>query len=88
MLVNSVETFSNFILIIIESNQFNSKLNIAITVNIAIFLKTFFNRTPLVATSELKSNINDTNLGKNKKKLFLYFDTSHGNQTKFVFIHC
>ena len=54
--------------------MFNSKLNIAvfaIFLNIAIFLKTFFlNRTPLVAASELSSNISNTNLDKNKKKLF------------------
>ena len=34
----------------------------------------------MVAVSKLKSNINHANLGKNKKKLFLYFDNSHKNQ--------
>ena len=32
-----------------------------------------------MAASELESNISNTNLDKNKKKLFLYFDTSHTN---------
>ena len=32
-----------------------------------------------MTTSELESNISNTNLHKNKKKLFLYFDTSHTN---------
>ena len=32
-----------------------------------------------MAASELKSNVSNTNLNKNKKKLFLYFDNSHGN---------
>ena len=41
---------------------FNCKLNIAITVNITIF----FYRTPLVPASELKSNISNANLDKNK----------------------
>ena len=34
-----------------------------------------------MATSELKSNISSVNLNKSKKKLFLYFDNSHANQT-------
>ena len=34
-----------------------------------------------MAVSELKSNISNVNLNKNKKKLFLYFDNSHANQT-------
>ena len=39
--------------------------------------------------SEIKSNISNTNLDKNKKKLFLNFDFSHANQTnKFFFIYC
>ena len=33
----------------------------------------------MVAASGLKSNISNANL--NKKKLFLYFDNSHANQT-------
>ena len=76
-------TFShNFTLIINDSRLFNSNLNIAITVNIARFLKTaFFYRTPLVTASELKSNISIASLDKNEKKLFLYIDTSHANQT-------
>ena len=41
----------------------------------------FFYRTPLVAASELKSNISDVNLNESKKKLFFYFDNSHTNQT-------
>ena len=50
--------------------------------NIAKFLKTnFFYRTPLKAASELKSNISNVILNKSKKKLFLYFDNSHANQT-------
>ena len=54
----------------------------AVTMNIAIFLKkAFFIEHPLVAASELKCNISNTNRDKNKKKLFLYFDTSHSNET-------
>ena len=34
-----------------------------------------------MATSEFKSNISDVNLNNSKKKLFLYFDNSHANQT-------
>ena len=34
-----------------------------------------------MAASELKS-ISNVNLNENKKKLFLYFDNSHTNQTK------
>ena len=34
-----------------------------------------------MAASELKSNISNVNLNKSKKKLFLYFDNSHANQT-------
>ena len=34
-----------------------------------------------MAASELKSNISNVNLNKIKKKLFLYFDNSHANQT-------
>ena len=34
-----------------------------------------------MAASELKSNVSNANLDKNEKKLFLYIDTSHGNQT-------
>ena len=45
------------------------------------FLVQPFYRTPLVAASELESNISNANLNKNKKKLFLYFDNSHANQT-------
>ena len=48
---------------------------------------TVFYRVPLVAASELKYNICNANLDKNKKKLFLYFDTSHANQTNIFFIH-
>ena len=56
--------------------------------NIAIFLKTvFLYITPLVAASELESNISNTNLDKNKKKLFLYFDTSHTNHANKIFFH-
>ena len=46
-----------------------------------------FYRIPLVAASELKSNVCKANLDKNKKKLLLYFDTSHPNQTNIFFIH-
>ena len=57
--------------------MFTRKLSIAIAVNIAVFLKTaFLYIAPLVAASELESNISNTNLDKNKKKLYLYFDTS------------
>ena len=35
--------------------------------------------------SELKSNISNANLDRNKKKLFLYLDTNHANQT--IFLH-
>ena len=34
-----------------------------------------------MAASGLKSNISNANLNKNKKKLFLYFDNNHANQT-------
>ena len=34
-----------------------------------------------MAASELKPNISNVNLSKDKKKLYLYFDNSHGNQT-------
>ena len=34
-----------------------------------------------MAASELKANISNANLDKNKNKLFLYFGTSHANQT-------
>ena len=37
----------------------------------------------MVAVSELISNTSNANLGKNKKKLFLYFDTRHANQRNF-----
>ena len=53
-----------------------------------MFKNSFFYRTPLVAVSELKSNISNANLDKNKKKLFLYVDTNHANQTKNFLIHC
>ena len=46
----------------------------------------FFYRTLLVAASEVKSNISNANLDKNKKKLLLYFDTSHANQNKYFFL--
>ena len=36
---------------------------------------------PLISASELKSDISKENLKKSKKKLFLYFDNSHANQT-------
>ena len=52
-----------------------------------MFKNGFFYRTPLVAVSELISNISNANLGKSKKKLFLYLDTNHVNQTKNFFIH-
>ena len=38
-----------------------------------------------MAASELKSNVSNANLDKNKKKLFLYFDASHANQTNIFF---
>ena len=34
-----------------------------------------------MAASELKSNISNANLNKSKRKLFLYLDKSHTNQT-------
>ena len=49
--------------------------------NSAVQNFTVFYRMSLVAASELKSNISNANLDKIKKKLFLYFDTSHANQT-------
>ena len=67
-------------------------MNIGITVNIAIFLKIVFFIEHLVAASELKSNISNANLDKIKKRLFLYFDNSHTNQTnnteKIGFFSC
>ena len=43
--------------------------------------------------AQLKLNVSNTNLNKNKKKLFLHFDNSHANQTNTTkkmtfFIHC
>ena len=68
--------------------MFTRKLNIAIAVNIAIFLKTaFLYIAPLVAASELESNISNTNLDKNKKKLYLYFDTSDTSHANKNFFH-
>ena len=60
--------------------------------NIAKFQRTtFFNRTLLMAVSELKSNVSNVNLNKSKKKLFLHFDNSHTNQInttkKMIFIY-
>ena len=81
----------NFILRMNDSSLFNGKLNIAVAVNIAIFIrKAFFYRTPLLAASELKSNISNSNLEKNEKKLSLYFNNSHPNQSNnfFFFMHC
>ena len=46
-----------------------------------IFKNSFFYRKPLMAAFELKSNISKENLNKSKKKLSLYFDDSHRNQT-------
>ena len=40
-----------------------------------------------MAASELESNISNTNLDKNKKKLFLYFDTSHTNHANKKIFH-
>ena len=34
-----------------------------------------------MAVSELKSNISNANLNKNKRKLFLYLDKGHTNRT-------
>ena len=34
-----------------------------------------------MAASELESNISHVNCNKSKKRLFLYFDNSHGNHT-------
>ena len=41
----------------------------------------------IAAACELKSKISKSNLEKNKKKLFLYLDTSHANQTNKIFVH-
>ena len=46
-----------------------------------------FYRKTVVTVSELESNISNTNFDRNKKKLFLYFDTSHGNQTNKKCFH-
>ena len=43
--------------------------------------KQLFYEIHLVAISELKSNISNTNLNKNKKRLFFNFNNSHANQT-------
>ena len=40
-----------------------------------------------MAASELKSNISNANFDKNEKNLFLYFDTSHTNQTNESIFH-
>ena len=39
-----------------------------------------------MATSKVKSNISNVNLNKIKKKLFLYFDKSHANQTNTILL--
>ena len=60
-------------MIINDSHLFNSKLNIAITVNIAMFLITAF----LYNTAgELKSVL-AMQIWTKTKKLFLYFDFCH-----------
>ena len=71
------------ILINNDTRLFNGKFIIAITEYCNIFKKLFY-RTSLVTASELKSNISNANL--DKSKLFLYFDTSHANQTKNSYI--
>ena len=38
----------------------------------------------MVAPFELENNISNANLNKNKKKIFLYFDTSQANQTNLT----
>ena len=67
-------------------------MNIGITEYCNISENSFFYRTPLVAASELKSNISNANLDKIKKRPFLYFDNSHTNQTnnteKIGFFSC
>ena len=69
-----------------DSSLFNSKLNIPVAVNIAIFLKkAFLYRAPMLVASELKSNISNTNLEKNERKLSLCFDNSYPNQINFFF---
>ena len=56
-----------------------------------LIAKSFFYRTPLVTASEFKSNISNANFDKNKKRLYLYFDNGHANQTnttkKIRFFH-
>ena len=70
---------------VLESLFIKKRLQLrSFPVNTAKFLNTAFiilYRTPLVATSELKSNVSNTDLHKNKQKLFLYFHNSHTNQT-------
>ena len=47
---------------------------------------------PPVAASKLKSNISNANLNKNQKKLFLFLDYNHANETntakKIRFFSC
>ena len=82
---------------VLESLFIKKRLQLrSFPVNTAKFLRTAFTilyRTCLVAASELKSNVSNTNLHKNKQKLFLYFHNSHANQTnttkkiRFFLIH-
>ena len=82
---------------VLESLFIKKRLQLrSFPVNTAKFLRTAFTilyRTCLVAASELKSNVSNTNLHKNKQKLFLYFHNSHANQKnttkkiRFFLIH-
>ena len=71
---------------------YSAKAKSQYILHIAKFLGTVFYRTPLMAASELKSNISHVNRNKSKKKLFFHFDNSHTNQTillkRYFFIHC
>ena len=57
---------------VLESLFIKKKLKLrCFSVNIAKFLKTaFFYKTPLMAASELKPNVSNTNVNKNKKSYF------------------
>ena len=57
-----------------DSSLVNSKLNIPVAANIAIFFKkAFLYRAPMLAASELKSNISNTNLEKKRKEAIVVF---------------
>ena len=67
-----------------QTNSFYSGVRETAEFSLSGFCR--FYRIPLLAASELNYNIYNANLDKNKKQLFLYFDTCHRNQTFFSYI--